>query len=252
MSLETDVANLVTKAESLISYFTGRKTSIDQSVAAAIAAVPETSRTWYVDQVAGLDTNAGTKDAPFKTIDKALKSTPNSGTCQINLMNDYTLDYGIVSTCAYVYIYGGLAATSPKLRLKYYALNQSDGTTITQLGGFLFLAQCSNFEMRQVDLVLPATTGVTPVPSLSRQCSFLRTNAGSNLPPVLGVSLETFTITMDPTFFGWLVGASTCSVILNANGMVFPSGFGGKYFNGVASGTDPKTLNNILTNLSSL
>ncbi|MFK0086494.1 hypothetical protein ACIQUS_04285 [Pseudomonas sp. NPDC090755] len=253
MSLETDVANLVTKTTTLIDYFNGKKAGIDAAVAAAVAAVPETSRTWYVDQVSGLDTNLGSKSSPFKSIEKAIKSTPAAGSCTVNLMGDYTLDYLIVSTCAYLFLYGGLLATAPKLRAGYYqTTDAATGVKTTQLGGFLLMGQASSIELRQVDPVLPAATGVTPTPTSIRLCSLIRTNAGSNLPPLVGVTLSTLTVSMDSTFAGALVGISTSSVVLNCTATTFPSDFGGKYIGGVASGTEPKTLNNVLTNLSAL
>lgn len=203
--------------------------------------------------MAGSDSNAGnTREAPFKTIDKAMASTPNSGSCQINLLSDYTLNYQVVSSCAYVYIYGGILSTAPKLKVQYYQQTDTNQVVQTMLGGFLMSTQYSQIEIRQVEIVLPSSVGVSPVPSNMRFCSLIRTNAGSNLPPLLGVSLETLAITMDASFIGWLIGSSTTPVSLNANSVTFPSGFGGKYVNGVAAGTDPKTLNYLITNLTAL
>jgi hypothetical protein len=251
MSLETEIAALTSKATSLIDYFNARKNSIDSAVAAAIAAVPETTRSWYVDQAVGLDTNPGTREAPFKTIEKALKSTPAAGTCQVNLLSDYTMESRIISSCAYLYIYGGFAATQPKLKPKYSQSTEADGV-ITSLSSFLMLSQSSSIEIRNVDVVFPSTAGVSPAPTNTRLCSLIRANSGSSLPPIIGVSLESLAVTMDASFFGALVGPSTCATALNVYSTTFPSGFGGKYIAGVSSGTDPKSLNNVLTNLNAL
>ncbi len=250
MSLESQVADLVASSNNLIAYFNTKKTAIDQAVAAAIAAVPEMVRGWYVDQVAGLDTNLGNLASPFKTFDKAIKSTPPGGVCQINLLSDYTLDVAYLSTCSYLSIVG-IGAVAPKLRLKYFIVTP-DTTPTRQLGGFLFQSQNSNFEMRNVTLVLPTTVGVPAGAGDQRLSSFLRTNGASNLPPLLSVSLGGMTVEMDPSFYGALIGTSTSSVCLCASGVTFPSGFGGKYLSAVASGVDPKTLPNVLTNLSTL
>lgn len=247
MSLESEIAALTSEARSLLNYFNTKKAGIDSSVQAAIAAVPEISRTWWVDQVAGLDTNLGTKESPFRTIDKAMKSTPASGVCTINLLSDYSFDKWVVSTCAYVFINGANAAVRPKLKPQYYLFEGA-----TYLAGFLFQGQCATIEISAVDLVFPTVTGVTPAPVTQRLCTFLRTNSNSGLPPLLGVTLEGVNITMDASFFGALVGVSTTPVSLNANATTVPTGFGGKYISGIASGTDPKTLNNVLTNLSAL
>lgn len=252
MSLESQVAELVTATNALVATFSGKKNEINAAVAAAIAAAPETTRMWFVDQINGLDTNLGTKESPFRTIEKAVKSTPSTGLCQVNLLNDYTLDYEIPLSCAYLHLYGSQAATQPKLRLKYFSKTQG-GVASTLLGGFVLSGQGANVEMRSVDLILPSTSGVTPAPTSSRSCSFLRTAAGASLPPLIGASFSTLAVNMaDSTFFGCLIDASTCSVAFNANSASFPAGFGGKYFNGVASGSDPKALSNVITNLTAL
>ncbi|MGE7094730.1 hypothetical protein ACQKIS_00900 [Pseudomonas fulva] len=248
MSLETEIAALTSEARSLLNYFNNKKAGIDSAVQAAIAAVPESSRSWYVDQVAGLDTNLGTtKESPFKTIDKAIKSTPAFGICTVNLLSDYTFEKWIVSTCAYINITGGSAMSRPKLKPQYL---QFDGATY--LGGFLLQGPYATVNLSSVDLVFPAIAGVSPAPSVQRLCSFLRTTSVVGMAPLLGLCLDAVTVTMDPTFFGSLIGVTTTPISLNANGVTFPSGFGGKYVSGVASGTDPKTLTGIITNLSAL
>lgn len=250
MSLEQQIAELVSATNSLLTTYNNKINGINSALAAAVAAAPETTRTWWVDQITGADTNTGSKDSPFKSFEKAVSSTPASGVCNINLMSDYTFSTLLRSTCAYIYITGVSAATRPKINVKYINTGTNNGST--ELAGFLFAAQAANVEFRTVEIVFPSPVGATPAPVDQRLCSFLRTNFGSNLPPMLGVSLESMAISMDPAFFGALIGNSTCAVCLNANTVIFPSGFGGKYISSVAAGVDPKTLNNVLTNLPSL
>lgn len=248
MSLESQIADLNKNTTDLINYFNAKKAGIESALAAAIAAAPETSRSWFVDQVAGSDTNSGSRELPFKSFEKAIASTPASGLCTINLLGDYTMTALVRATCAYVYISGVEVAVRPKITVKY--VPGSGGAT--ELAGFLFRAQAANIEFRTVEIALPSISGIAPAPVDQRLCSFLRTNQGSNLPPMLGVSLESTVITMDASFFGALIGNSTCAVCLNANATTFPSGFGGKYISSVGAGIDPKSLNNVLTNLPSL
>lgn len=249
MSLETEIAALTSEARSLLNYFNAKKAGIDSAVLAAIAAVPAMSRTWYVDQVAGSDANAGTKEAPFKTIEKAANSTPATGVCNINLMGDYTFTSLVRSPCAFILVSGAEATVQPKIYLKYMDSGTSSGST--ELAGFLLTGQFANIGIRKADLIFPSTAGATKL-TATLLCSFIRTNQRTNLPPMLGVSLEGLAVTMDATFYGALIGNSTSSVCLSANEVTFPSGFGGKYISTVAAGVDPKTLNNVMTNLPSL
>ncbi|WP_162939262.1 hypothetical protein [Pseudomonas sp. TMW 2.1634] len=82
MSLESQIADLVSAANGLITVFSAKKSSIDAAVAAAIAAVPANKKIFYVHQLNGLDTNDGSITAPLKTIDKALANTPYGGSAQ--------------------------------------------------------------------------------------------------------------------------------------------------------------------------
>ncbi|HGY2299755.1 TPA: hypothetical protein ACNV18_001481 [Pseudomonas putida] len=249
MSLESQLAELTQTCNKLVEYFNTKKAGIDAALAAAIAAAPAMSRTWYVDQVAGSDANAGTKDAPFKTFEKAANSTPATGVCNINLMGDYTFTTLVRSSCAFILVSGAEATVQPKIYLKYMDSGTSSGST--ELAGFLLTGQSANIGIRKADLAFPSTAGATKL-TATLLCSFIRTNQRTNLPPMLGVSLEGLAVTMDATFYGALIGNSTSSVCLNANEVTFPSGFGGKYISTVAAGVDPKTLNNVLTNLPSL
>jgi len=50
------------------------------------AAIGLWNRTFYVDQTNGDDNNPGTADAPFKTLEKAINSTPIDGKCVVYLL----------------------------------------------------------------------------------------------------------------------------------------------------------------------
>jgi hypothetical protein len=254
MSLESVIADLTKAASDLIATFNGKKNEITAAVNAAIAAVPETSRGWWVDPVNGLDTNTGTNtNSPFKTIGKAMASTPSSGQCTVFLMGDYPMTANIPVTCAYLLVYGINAVSSgitPKFRPQYF--QGTDGST--QLAGFICYSQANNVEFRNIDIVLPSVAGVLPAPTLTRICSFIKTNSSSSLPPCVGVMLQTVVVTKAADFYGALIGLSVSTLALGCFQVTFPSDMAGKYVSTVGSpaGTDTKTLTQITTNLASL
>ncbi|WP_028694334.1 hypothetical protein [Pseudomonas cremoricolorata] len=251
MSLESDVANLVTQNTKLIDFFGSKKAGIEAAVAAAIAAIPETVRTWYVDQVNGLDTNPGTKEAPFKTVNKAINATPNYGMCTIELLSDYVMTDRVSMKCSTLVLSGGTSGF--KVIPKYYPIMSGDVATSTAMGGFNLVTYSNSVELRNTTLELPSSAGVSPTPpSMSLNTGFLRTNSTGGVPPVIGLALSAAKVTAPSDFIGALIGNTVASVSLITISTSFPSGFGGKYIMGIASGTAPKDTNNVLSNLASL
>ncbi|QHD01041.1 hypothetical protein PspS04_12050 [Pseudomonas sp. S04] len=249
MSLESEVANLVSETRSLLNYFNAKKAGIESAVSAAIAAVPETTRSWFVDQIAGLDTNPGTSAAPFKTIEKAVVSTPNSGVCGVYLLKDYDLLSQIDITCSLLVIRGGSGAE--KLRPKYYT-QANGGVSESRLGGFAFQRQGANIELRELTLVLPSPAGVNPAVVGNRPNSFLRTFGSYSVPPVMGVQMNALVVQKADDFAGYLISASASCVALGCGSVSFPTDFAGRYIDGIAAGTDTKTISRVLTNLATL
>jgi len=91
MSLESQVAALVTASNTLTNEVTGKQAAIDASVAAAVAAVPNLVANIYVDNVAGVDTNSGDINNPVKTIDEALTRTKPVTNIYLMAGQTYTL-----------------------------------------------------------------------------------------------------------------------------------------------------------------
>ncbi|MGY3171598.1 hypothetical protein ACVWYU_000972 [Pseudomonas sp. TE12234] len=251
MSLESVISDLVTETKGLLSYFTGAKKGIETAVASAIAAVPAMQKTWYVDQLAGLDTNDGlTRDTAFRSIAKAMAATPANGICFVNLLSDYTMTDTPALTVGYLIINGNGAVRN--LFPKYYQSTDAAGVTTTGMGGFSAWSQGYNVELRYCNLVLPSPAGQVPAPSTTRSCSFVRTNSGANLPPYVGLVMQGIAVTMPSDFYGALVGLSASSAVLTVAGGTFPAGMLGHYFSNVTNpaGTNPQTLSTVLTNLS--
>ncbi len=58
---------------------------IDAAVQAAIKAIPELHKAFYVDYLSGSNSNLGTQSEPIKTIYEAVKRTPSNGSATIYL-----------------------------------------------------------------------------------------------------------------------------------------------------------------------
>lgn len=79
-ALETEIAALTGKVDSLYETYRTKAQTIDQSVANALKAIPDNSKTYYVNAVTGADTNSGTSSSkPFRTIKAACDAVPVGG-----------------------------------------------------------------------------------------------------------------------------------------------------------------------------
>jgi hypothetical protein len=148
-------------------------------------------------------------------------------------------------------IYGFNAIASgvaPKLRPQYFQGTDNS----TQLAGLICYSQSSNVEMRNVDIVLPSVAGQAPAPTITRINSFIKTNAASNMPPMLGVMLQSVVVTKAADFYGCLVGISASVLVLGCYGVTFPSDMPGKYVSTVGAGVATNTLSQVSTNLTTL
>lgn len=244
MSLETQIADLVSATNSLIAVFNGKSAAIDARVSAAIAATPEMRRIWYVDQVAGLDTNAGTAAAPLKTIGKAIANTPTNGICNVLLLSDYTVDSQIDLNVGRLIVEGSGARRT--ITAKYYG-----DAVSAMLGAFRFTDPTGLIGFRNIALVLAGLGGL-PEPTSRRLASFIRSYTGAAVPTLVMVGFEGCIVTKAADFTGGLVGLAASGVSLSAYDTTFPSDFGGRYISGVNAGTAAATLANVITNLATL
>lgn len=244
MSLESQIADLVSATNALVTTFNTKKTSIDAAVAAAIAAVPIMVKTFYVDQIAGDDTYVGNTQAlPLKTIEKALSNTPAGGLCTVVLINDYTMNGTITTDKQMLHIKSVVSTVKKKLNTPYYV--QDD---LAKLPGFTF-ATGGVIMLTDITLTLPSIAGV-PVPQPFYNALF---KTGS----VAGIPMQTVKFSRSEvlqaadataTLFVQLSSAVTFMVTETT----FPAGFGGRYISGVASGTNPTALSTVVTNLGTL
>ncbi|WP_462402181.1 hypothetical protein [Pseudomonas sp. Marseille-QA0332] len=246
MSLESQVAELVAATNALIATFTGKNASIEARVAAAIAAVPSNSKTFYINPLTGDDTAAGTAAAPLRTLQKALANTPNGGQTIVYLQADYELAANIAVDGRLLHVGSDIAGVKRKIKCKYYVTN--DGLA-TWLGGFVSYYG-GQVMLTDVTLDLPSPAGLTPVPGGLKNAVFMSNSGGGT--PVLAVKLSSCDVVAAADWVGSLVAASSSAIALEVYNSTFPANFGGHYVYGVASGTNPATLANLLTNLATL
>lgn len=245
MSLETDVANLVTKTTDLITYFGGKKAGIDSAVAAAVAAAPEIVRVFYVDSVAGDDFALGTQAAPLKTIGRALAATPVGGGCEVVLLKDYTLASPLGLRGKRLIARGDVdGASGRKLILNEYIT----GNGQRSMGGF----QCSETSsVELMDLTLTLPDGAASNGPLNAYYSFVYAG-GNRLPPMITLRLFNVVIELRGTFVGKLIGPNGTNVCFSISNSTIPPALDGSIIHGVAAGTAPTTLSHVITNSNRL
>jgi len=145
MSLESQVAALVTASNELTNTVSTKQASIDAAVAAAVAAVPKLEVDIYVDNVAGLDNNSGDINNPVKTIDEALRRIKPSTTIYLQSGQTHTLKTypNIINSTLVIRSYG--AGVKPILNQLAY----TDINTNTQRA---YGIVCNNSSIKFIDL----------------------------------------------------------------------------------------------------
>jgi hypothetical protein len=244
MSLESQIADLVSAANKLTATFSGKKTEIDQAVARAIAASPELSRIWYVDQIIGDDkAGKGTRAEPFSSIRKCIDSTPKCGRCEVRLLSDYEMREN-VTLGGDLYILGQDA--SRKLSTSFFKW----GETESSMYGF-YVRSINMLSFDTLELSFPESNLLSPPLTVAAGLlGFVRASGWNYLG--ISVRIRNSSIIAPSTFGGALLSAYVGAFTLMCDTTVFPDDFGGKYIFGVAAGTLPVNLSNVLTNLKKL
>ncbi|MBT2784807.1 MULTISPECIES: hypothetical protein [unclassified Halomonas] len=93
MSLESQITALVNAANNLTSEVANKVKGIDAAVLAAVKAIPNLSKDFYVSPD-GSDGNAGTFESPLLTVGEAVARTPESGSCSIHLKPGAIHEFG--------------------------------------------------------------------------------------------------------------------------------------------------------------
>jgi hypothetical protein len=246
MSLESDIANMLAKADTLITYFGGKKADIDAAVARALAAIPASNKSFYINALTGVDTNDGTADKPLKTLERAIANTPFGGTLTAYLQSDYVAGANVTLDSRFLHLRSDVAGTKRKVTSNYF--QNSDGTSTHMAGIVLFNG--AQVMSSDVTFVFPSPAGQVIPPSGFTNSFFKTQSNGGNVS--VGVKLSSCEILAASDWAGWVVGSPNSAVIFETLTTSFPASFGGRYVYGVAAGTNPATLANILTNLPTL
>ncbi|MGO2147509.1 hypothetical protein [Halomonas sp.] len=142
MSLETQVAELVTSAKKLVSEIAGKMAGIDKKVNEATAAVPATIRgladqSFYIDAVSGDDTNAGTDTSPLKTSAEAARRAVQGGNVNLYFRQQqvHEAEFFMATGRIFVSSWGGLDTTVEANRAKLRARHMVDGSGEHRLYG---------------------------------------------------------------------------------------------------------------------
>lgn len=242
MSVETELAALTTASNSLIDYFKNKKAGIDAAVTAAVAAAPAIFRTFFVDPLQGDDTGLGTEANPFKTIQRAVDSTPIGGRCETTLLSHTTLDGHVRLEGRELAVRGKIGAGT-KLILNEFI---REGDPLPRMGSF-WQSYGSSLDLSNLALSLPASASG----DLSAY-NALTFSSGSTAPNILTLRLHNITFELRGTFRGRLLGPDSPMVALGLTGTTLPSALAGRIVPNVAAGTESKTLPQVITNVPTL
>ncbi|WP_447894240.1 hypothetical protein [Vreelandella sp. GE22] len=135
MSLESQVAALVSAANKLTSEIAGKMKGIDKKVDEATKAVPVaikeySEQNFYIDASSGNDNGDGSERSPFRTIKQVGREAVNGGTIRIYLRRGQVHvieDTGVSIQSGSIAVYGYGTGEKPKLvqQTKYSAFNDA-------------------------------------------------------------------------------------------------------------------------------
>ncbi|KXK67231.1 hypothetical protein BC89_33555, partial [Pseudomonas monteilii] len=220
-----------------IDTFNGKKAGIDAALAAAVAAAPAISRTFYIDQVAGDDAAAGTQIAPLKTLAQAIANTPSGGTLEAVLLTDYTHEVIVHVNNRRVMVRGDSSASNTrKLILKDFASISEVGKK--SMGAFQMSRACG-LDFADLTLSLPDNAAL----NLPLANYYALTYAGGNaMPAHAAVKLYNCVFELRGTFVGKICGPSWGTLSLAAINTSIPAALEGSIVHSVPALKDPNTI----------
>lgn len=247
MSLESNIAELVSRTNALLNTYDAKEQGINTAVANALAAVGALWRDIIVDPVSGSDANIGTLASPVLTLDRALDLTTASSFSRILLLGDVTLTQRHTVYCPTIHIVGcryvaGAINTYPQQMRTINWANESavewDGNRA--IPAILFQGRVLRFTSVTVNIPTPPA-GVAHVRMIDM------TNGGALLfeASAIGASSAATTAVLAAT---WspnqiIVGFGTTTIATAAKGHIL---------DGVVAGADPNAVWSYRSNLTSL
>lgn len=228
----------------LLEFFEEKAGEIDASVTAALKAVPELSKTFYVSEN-GNDNNDGSNDKPLATIAEAVRRANTSSFLRINLLSDITMS-DLRTDQKVIYLHG--FGAQRKITSPVY-LSNLDNTR--RSSGFEIFGGTLEVILRNIDIVM---TDQNPelATSDSAYRSFLK-SLHNDTSTRLGLSINNGSVSV----------ADGCSLVgsvyfvpkvLRTRSLTFDSAdMPGKWVSGIAAGTPRSDVDNeIQTNLDTL
>ena len=212
----------------------------DARIAAAVRAIPDTSRTVYVDAISGDDTADGEVNTPLATLEAALRRAVHGGVHTINLLSDVTMTERIELRPTRCVIQGKSAdGAFVKRRVAFsssVATNRSDGwmAGVTHRNdGVLWL--------RSLNVELPVVgNDVTYSAVISHWAGGTTVLYDSEVTAQAGVNSH-------------LIGPAQGLCVVHLAGTTLAAEVGpgtGVMFANIAAGTDPNSNWKIITNIT--
>lgn len=220
MSLETQIAALVTAANTLTAAVDGKVAEIDVKVNQATAAVPATVRAevvkdLYVDAAVGDDNNAGTMGAPLKTVGAALGKIITGGVGFIFLQRGQVHEVGSNNVNAKVitFLPYGAALAKPVLRGRVSYFGETGYAIVNAFEG-AGLISVKFSEIRVETGILPPGATKYPTPDFG---GFFSRSGGFGESVTFEVMFHKCEVDIqDFTLFSTYYGSMTLSLAISA------------------------------------
>lgn len=162
MSLESQIADLVSAANSLTSTVAGKMSEIDQKVNEAVETIPNEiisvmGATYYVDQDNGSDSASGASESdPLKSFSEVGGRTPAGASVQIRLLSDYVFAEGERAVFDSADVFIRSFPDSGQFKIFFTAqLREISGGVRHDCGNIYVLRNC-NLNFYYVDIVFPS------------------------------------------------------------------------------------------------
>lgn len=246
MSLESSIAELVSRTNALLNEYSNEKAAIDAALAAAIGGVGLASKTVWVDPVGGNDANTGlTAAAAFLTLDRAIEATANTSVVYVNLLGDVVMQKRVATAARSLSLKGTDAAdvstVTRNVSFAALASNSPDAKGATFSAGIDF-SSVSALRTEAVNWAIPNVAG-----PLS-QYNVIGFQFGGAVVMKGGSILATNSGTLSTLIAPWYSSAidfwlTTVSISSNARGHILAD---------VAANADPNTKVNYRSNITAL
>lgn len=254
MSLTTDITSIVARADALIATFEARKAAIDTAVAAALAAAPSLSRTFYIDAVLGNDAGSGEIGAPLQTIARAAALTPLGGFGSVRLLSDVHVGADIIVDGKDLSIMSSDSAIRRRLTFERYA-DTSSGSPQRALRGFL-MTRCGKLTLRSLTIEMPDAAGYEAA-QLGAAAALIKPSGGSAGAFFTAIKISSCDVKLPVTPFGPMIdqyGAAPTALFWYGNTMTDqgPTGRLFQNFTNTAAGTGVAGLPWLVSNLATI